>query len=153
MKRLTIFHDPGCGLCRGFRRWLEGQALWLPVEFVGYNTAEARRRFPEIVTLDAGTDVVVMADDGRWWQGPEAWLVCLWATRAHRVASHRLAAPAFRPWLRRIVHAISQRRLKISWLLGLASERELEEVLDGVECPDGACRMPALREAKTKMMT
>jgi predicted DCC family thiol-disulfide oxidoreductase YuxK len=153
MNALTIFHDPGCGLCGRFRRWLEGQALWVPVEFVGFDSAEARRRFPGIGSVGAEREIVVMADDGSWWQGPDAWLVCLWATRAHRVLSHRLAGPVFRPWLRRIVHAISQNRVRISWLLGLPSERELETALAGVDCVDGNCRLPALKEAKTEMMS
>ncbi len=153
MNSLTVFHDPACGLCRRFRNWLESQALWLPVEFIGFDTAEARNRFPEIASLDAGRECVVLADDGRWWQGPDAWLVCLWTTRAHRVLSHHLAAPLFRPWLERIVHGISSNRLRISWLLGWPSERALEEELGPIDCRDGGCRLPALRSAKEKGVT
>lgn len=153
MNSITVFYDPGCGLCRSFRLWLEGQALWLPVEFIGFHAPEARERFPAIESVGADRECVVLADDGHWWQGPEAWLVCLWATRAHRVRSHQLAAPVFRPWLRRIVHGISNNRLKLSKLLRLPSERELSSKLKGLECETGGCRLPALREAKHQVMS
>ena len=148
MTSLTIFHDPSCGLCGRFRQWLESQALWLKVEFIGYDEAEAARRFPGIREIDADREIVVLADDGNWWQGPEAWLVCLWATREHRVFSHQLAAPRFRPWLRRIVHAVSSNRVRISALLGLRSERELAAQLPAADCYQGNCRIPALNHAK-----
>ena len=148
MNSLTIFHDPSCGLCRRFRQWLESQTLWLKVEFVGYDAPEAARRFPDIGEMGADREIVVLADDGKWWQGPEAWLICLWATREHRVFSHQLAAPRFRPWLRRIVHAVSFNRVRISALLGLRSERELEGRLPQPDCHEGSCQLPALRHAK-----
>ena len=145
---LTIFHDSGCGLCRNFRQWLESRALWLPVEFIPFDTREAKRRFHRIDEVGADREIVVLADDGQWWQGPDAWLVCLWATREHRLLSHRLATPLFRPWLRRIVHAISSNRVRISTLLGRRSERDLADRLPEPNCDEGNCRIPALRRTK-----
>lgn len=149
MTHLTVFHDPTCGLCRSFRSWLERQALWIPVSFVAFDTEDAKACFPGIGALGADRDCVVLADDGHWWQGPDAWLVCLWATKAYRVASHQLATPLFKPWLSRIVHAISSNRLKISKILALRSERELGAELSANHCEEGTCRIPALQQAKT----
>ena len=150
MNLLTIYYDPRCGLCAGFRRWLESRALWVPVEFIGFDTGEAARRFPGLMDLGADREVVVQADDGTWWQGPDAWLVCLWATKEYRLWSHRLATPLFRPWLRAVVHGISSNRLRLSGLLGLSSDAAIREELgDLEECLDGACRLPALKAAKT----
>ncbi|BCX50391.1 hypothetical protein HAHE_42990 [Haloferula helveola] len=145
---LTVFYDPNCGLCRTFRSWLEEQPLWVAVRFVGYDSPEALRLMPEIGSLGADKECVVLAGDGHWWQGPDAWLVCLWATKAHRLRAHDLASPRFRPFLRRIVHGISQHRLSLSKLLGLRSERQIEAEVAEFNCPEGSCRLPTLRTAK-----
>lgn len=150
MNRLTVFYDPACGICSHFRSWLEGQALWVPVEFIGFNEPEAERRFPGLREAGADREVVVMADDGGWWQGPDAWLVCLWATRAYRPWSHELAAPRFRPWLRAVVHGISRNRLRISHVLGLRSDREIAADLAEFDCAKGTCGS-AMREEKGAM--
>ncbi|GAA5483376.1 thiol-disulfide oxidoreductase DCC family protein [Haloferula sargassicola] len=146
MKRLTVFYDVRCGLCCRFRQWLETSALWVEVEFIGYDSPRAEREFPGLLKLGADRDCVVRADDGRWWQGSDAWLVCLWATREYRLWSHRLAAPHFRPWLETIVHAISRNRLRISALASLRSEAELAEALAPLEkeCDSGSCRFPTM---------
>jgi predicted DCC family thiol-disulfide oxidoreductase YuxK len=129
MTSLTIFYDPGCGICTQFREWLERQAMWVPVQFVGYQTDEARRRFPGLLSIRADKECVVLADDGRWWQGANAWIVCLWATREFRLWSNRLAGPVFRPVLGSVVHLISSNRLTLSRLMRLRSDVELAEEL------------------------
>jgi predicted DCC family thiol-disulfide oxidoreductase YuxK len=146
IRKLTIFHDPGCGLCCGFSRWLEAQARWVAVEFVDFASERAREKFPGIGLLDAGRDVVVLADDGQWWQGTGAWLTCLWATREYRGWSQRLAAPVFQPLVRNAVHLLSQNRLSVSRLLRLRSDAQLAGVLDALpaaQCAtgEGACEL------------
>jgi len=147
-RSLTVFHDPGCGLCRSFREWLQRQPLWVPVRFVGFDTPEAERLFPGIRSLEAGKDCVVQGDDGQWWQGADAWLVCLWATREHRLWSFRLASPMLRPVVRSVVRGISENRLKLSRMLRLYSERELAEIWqdEAAGCGDGSCRRPVGEE-------
>jgi len=77
VKTLTIFYDPNCGLCAKFRVWLEGQPRRVNVKFLAYNSPEAVEVFPGLAAIGADKDVVVLADDGRWWQGSAAWLTCL----------------------------------------------------------------------------
>ena len=91
MKTLTIFYDPRCGLCAKFRAWLEAQPKRVAVEFLPYDCTEAALRFPNLLAIGADKDVVVLADDGRWWQGSSAWLACLWTTYEYRAWSFRLA--------------------------------------------------------------
>jgi predicted DCC family thiol-disulfide oxidoreductase YuxK len=149
MNTLTIYYDPHCGLCAGFRRWLETQALWVAVEFVGFDSPEAERRFPGLTDMGADREVVVQADDGSWWQGADAWVVCLWATREYRLWSHRLATPFFKPWLRAVVHGISSNRLRISALFGMKSEAAMQAELSRFDdCENGACHLPALKKVK-----
>lgn len=146
MNTLTIFYDPRCGLCAGFRAWLEGQPKRVPVEFLGYDSAEAAARFPGLMDHGADREVVVMADDGRWWQGTGAWLTCLWATFAYHDWSYCLASPALQPLVRKAVHLISENRLSLSRLFSLKSDDALAESLHslpGAECADGACGLPS----------
>ena len=146
MKTLTIFHDPRCGLCARFRLWLEGQPTRVRVEFLAYDSEEAGRRFPGLAALGAGQDVVVLADDGRWWQGASAWITCLWATVAYHEWAFRLATPALLPWVGKIVHALSENRLTISRLLRLRTEESLADAIRSLpasECGSGFCPIPS----------
>lgn len=144
MRTLTIFHDPRCGMCSKFSLWLTAQPRWVEVEFVDWASDDATRRLPGIREMNAGKDVVVLADDGAWWQGDAAWLTCLWATREYRPWSHRLASPALRPMLRRAVALLSENRLTLSRLLHLSADGAVAEAIDTVPAPtcgDGVCRL------------
>lgn len=142
MKKLTVFHDPRCGLCCGFRRWLEAQPRWVKVEFIDWASPEAERRLPGILAMDPGKDVVVLANDGRWWQGTAAWLTCLWATRDYREWSHRLAAPVLQPLVRKAVLLLSENRLTFSRLLRMPNDAALAETIESLPeavCENGVC--------------
>lgn len=144
MKRLTIFHDPRCGLCRKFSEWLTAQPRWVEVEFVDWASEEAVRRLPDIREMNAGKDVVVLADDGAWWQGDAAWVTCLWATREYRPWAQRLASPALRPVLRRAVALIAENRLTLSRMLKLAGDGELAGMIEAApppRCVGETCQM------------
>jgi predicted DCC family thiol-disulfide oxidoreductase YuxK len=144
MKTLTIFYDPGCGLCANFRAWLEAQPKRVRVEFVAYDSAEARTRFSGLEAMGADRDVVVLADDGRWWQGSAAWLTCLWTTIRYYDWSFRLAAPVLQPLVKKAVHLLSENRLTISSLMNLKTDTELARALAAIpeaRCQDGSCRV------------
>ena len=143
VKLLTIFYDPRCGLCTKFRAWLEAQPKRVGVEFVAYDSAEANARFPGLVEMGADREVVVLADDGRWWQGSAAWLTCLWTTVRHYEWSFRLAAPLCQPLVTKAVHLLSENRLTLSTLMKFKTDAELADALSviaGAACEDGACR-------------
>jgi predicted DCC family thiol-disulfide oxidoreductase YuxK len=145
MKTLTIFYDPQCGLCAGFRAWLEQQPARVRVEFLAYHSAEAARRFPGLPALGADRDVVVLADDGRWWQGAAAWITCLWATLNYQEWAFRLSAPALLPFVRKTVHLLSENRLTLSRLLHLRGDAVLANSLGALPeavCHEGTCALP-----------
>ena len=137
MKTLIIFYDPSCGLCVKFRGWLETQPKRVAVEFLAFNSAAASERFPGLLELGAERDVVVLADDGRWWQGSAAWLTCLWTTIQYRDWSFRLAAPVFQPFVKKAVHLLSENRLTLSRLMRLRSDAELATAIKSL--PDARC--------------
>jgi len=143
MKTLTIFHDPRCELCEKFKAWLEAEPKRVHVEFLAYDSAEAVASFPGLLKLGADRDVVVLADDGRWWQGTAAWLTCLWATHQYRDWSFRLAAPVLQPFVKKAVHLLSENRLTLSRLMNLKSNEAHSSAmrsLPGEACENGACR-------------
>lgn len=144
MKRLIIFYDPQCGLCGRFRRWMLGQESYLQLEFVPYDGAQARRLLPEIVHLGADREIVVMNEEGEIWQGPGAWVTCLWALREGRAWARRLASPALLPLAGKVCHLISANRLTLSRVMGLKGEEDLAEACTGQpeHCVDGTCRLP-----------
>jgi predicted DCC family thiol-disulfide oxidoreductase YuxK len=145
MKTLTIFYDPRCGLCTGFRRWLESQPKRVRVEFLGYDSGEALARFPALRTMGGDREVVVLSDDGRWWQGDAAWITCLWATLSYRDWAFRLSSRTMRPFLRKAVHLISENRLTLSRLMHLRTEEALASAIKSLPdpaCAGGTCAVP-----------
>jgi len=145
MKTLTIFFDARCGLCCRFSRWLMTQPARVSIQFLPYDSDEALRLFPRMMEVHADREIVVLADDGRWWQGTGAWLTCLWATREYRDWSFRLASPALRPWVSKAVSLLSGNRLKLSELLRLRSEAEMATALASIAapaCDSGSCGLP-----------
>jgi len=137
VKTLTIFYDPNCGLCAKFRVWLEGQPRRVNVKFLAYNSPEAVEVFPGLAAIGADKDVVVLADDGRWWQGSAAWLTCLWTTFPYYAWSYRLASPALQPLVRKAVHLLSENRLTFSRLMKLGSDDELASAIHSL--PEASC--------------
>jgi predicted DCC family thiol-disulfide oxidoreductase YuxK len=95
--RLTVLYDAGCPLCSRFREWLEGQPVLIPLDLVPVGSPEARRRFPTLDQARAMEEITVVGDDGLVWTGPQAWVMCLWATASHRGLAERLATPAGLP--------------------------------------------------------
>ena len=141
MHTLTIFYDAHCGLCGGFRRWMRTQASLVRLEFVPYDSGEARRRLPELAGMRPEREIVVMSDAGAVWQGAGAWVVCLWALRDWRAWAKRLASPVLLPVAAGVCQLISQNRLGLSRLLALRSDEQLRAECAGwaVTCEHGRC--------------
>ena len=141
MQTLTIFYDAQCGLCGRFRRWMCSQESMVRLEFLPYDSAEARARLPELEALGAEREIVVMSDAGEVWQGAGAWVTCLWTLREWRAWAVRLASPALLPVAANACHLISQNRLGLSRLLSLRSDRELAEACEEEPepCASGTC--------------
>ncbi len=102
--QLTVLYDAACPLCRRFRGWLQRQPLLVPVGFVAAGSPEARRLFPTLDHVRTLEEVTVVADDGAVWTDEHAWVMCLWATFAHRPLAERLARPSGLPLARTAAH-------------------------------------------------
>lgn len=102
--RLTVLYDDSCPLCRGFSGWLGRQPLLVPLDLVPAGSPEARRRFPDLDHARTLEEVSVVSDAGEVWEGAHAWVMCLWATAAHRVLAEGLARPSRLPMARAAAH-------------------------------------------------
>jgi len=97
MKRLYVFYDGECGLCRRCREWLDSQPAWVELLFHPFPSAEARRLCPDLPRFQPDRQLIVLSDEGAVYAGEDAWLICLYALRDYRAWSEKLATPALRP--------------------------------------------------------
>jgi predicted DCC family thiol-disulfide oxidoreductase YuxK len=79
---LTVLYDERCPLCRRLKAWLGRQATLHPIAFVAADSAEARRRFPQLDHARTTRVLTLVTSDGAVYEGERAWLVCGWALPA-----------------------------------------------------------------------
>jgi predicted DCC family thiol-disulfide oxidoreductase YuxK len=113
--RLTVLYDGDCPICNRARAWLEREPKYVPLELLDARGPEAARRYQGITAK--GTELVVVADDGRVWIGPGAFLMCLWALREWREWSLRLGSPLLAPAARAAFRTLSAGRFRLAALL------------------------------------
>ena len=102
--RLTVLYDDRCPLCRTFSAWLGRQPVLVPLDLVPAGSPAARRRFPALDHTRTLEEVTVVSDAGAVWTGAHAWVMCLWATAAHRALAESLARPSRLPVARGAAH-------------------------------------------------
>ena len=143
MKKLTVFYDHKCGLCRACRRWLLKQHTYFELEFIPYESLTARALCPDIGKLDPDRQIVAMADNGDIYRGGAAWVMCLYATREHRALSMKLANPMLMPLAKKICGLVASNRLRISSLLRLKGDHEFATAATALEadCEEGNCHV------------
>lgn len=110
MRSLTVLFDPSCALCRAARWWLEGQAKYVPMEFVGAGTPQALQRFPSLEPASTLKEITVVGDGGQVYRGAKAWLICLWALRSYRQRALLWSRPDRLPYARRFVAFVARNR-------------------------------------------
>lgn len=135
-----ILYDASCGFCCRCRAWLEEQRWLVPLRFLDRDAAEAEERFPGLGARAGREQLAVVDSAGRYYLGPKAWLVCLWALRDYRSWARRLASPMLRPLARRLYGLVSSSRYGISEAFGLLSDAELRGMLEDEQdpgCEDG----------------
>lgn len=110
---LTVLYDATCPLCTRFRGWLQAQELLVPITFVPAGSPEAVARFPGLDPRQTLREITVVGDSGAVWTMEYAWVMCLWATRRHRVLAERLAQPQWLPVARGAAYSAAGLR---AWL-------------------------------------
>ena len=117
MKKLTVLYDETCGFCTRVRWWMAKQPAFVELEFLPAGGPDVRRRFPDLVR-DAD-ELILIADDGAVYRGPDAFLMSLWALQEWRELALDLASPALKFLARRAFAVLSGSRKAISAMLGL----------------------------------
>ena len=125
--QLWVLYDSACPFCAWCRGWLEARDAHTELRFLCCRSAEARTRFGGLPLVD---ELIVVDDSGRWWSGPRAFVMCLWALEGGRELAWWLGSGALW-WLARPVFQ------------AIASERRFIGSLVGVSCAGPACEAPA----------
>jgi predicted DCC family thiol-disulfide oxidoreductase YuxK len=120
--KLTVLYDERCAFCIRCRDWLADQPVLVAVELVGAGTDEAKRPFPDVEV--GGSELVVVDDRGQMWAGPDAFIICLWATAKYRSLAMRLSRPAWKPLAATFFHQLSMRRDSLSAWVGQVPDCE-----------------------------
>ena len=98
--QLTVLYDDRCPLCRTFSSWLARQPTLVGLDLVPAGSGYARIRFPGLDHERTLEEITVVSDAGAVWTGAGAWVMCLWATSAHRALAESLARPSRLPLAR-----------------------------------------------------
>jgi predicted DCC family thiol-disulfide oxidoreductase YuxK len=114
MNQLYLLYDAQCPMCSRFREWLVAQPHRIPLATVPAGSAAARALLPGLDHAATFREVTVVADSGEVWTGHQAWVVCLWATTAHRDLAMRLATPLGLPVARAMACAAAGLRAALT---------------------------------------
>jgi len=84
--------------------------------FVPASSDEARSRYRQLNHSLTLAELTVISDQGAVYNGPKAWLMCLWALREYREWALRLSSPELLPTAKRVISMISQNRYQLEGL-------------------------------------
>ena len=138
MRRLYLLYDGDCTLCRRLRDWLEDQPHWLQLDLLPANSNAAKKLFPSLASNARPEELVVVTDEGHYYKGNHAWIMCLYALTEYRDWAYRLAHPTLLPLARQAFEALSHNRTRISrWLMADDAEiaKELATVKPSCDLP------------------
>ncbi len=142
MQELTVLYDERCALCCRCRDWLTRQPTYVALRFTPLQSPQLERRYPGLSAYRPEEEIIAIGDDGAFYRGGQAWIMCLWATRTYREWSLRLATPLLFPMVKRFCSLVSSNRLAIS---GLLPKSDPEDVVRAIEdqgagqCTEAGC--------------
>jgi predicted DCC family thiol-disulfide oxidoreductase YuxK len=114
VNRLVLLYDAQCPMCTRFREWLVDQPHLIPLDTVAAGSQAARELVPGLDHAATLREVTVVADTGEVWTGHQAWVMCLWATAAHRDLAMRLATPLGLPVAKAMAYAAAGLRAALT---------------------------------------
>lgn len=154
MQKLFVLYDANCQFCLRCRSWLEAQPAYFELKFISARSPEAHRQLPGIEKYESSNELIVVGADGAVYQGPTAFIMCLYALVDFREWSLRLSSPLLLPFARQMFEFISSNRLAVSKWLRKSSDDEIARSLE--RCPPPLCgnkNMSCLLAAKQKALT
>lgn len=119
---MLVLYDSACPFCERCRHWLEGQRALVPLTFLCCRSGEARLRYGHIEEL--GRELVVVDGAGRYWVGPAAFVVCLFALAGWRWLASLAASDFVWPLARVLFAEVSAQRGVIGRAVGVSCTAE-----------------------------
>ena len=101
------------------------QPAYLELEFIPAGSAVVTSRFACLNKPGKPEELIVVDDEGGVYRGGEAWIMCLYALRAYREWSLRLASPVLLPLARTAFHLLSRNRISATSILNLPPDDEI----------------------------
>jgi predicted DCC family thiol-disulfide oxidoreductase YuxK len=154
-EKLSVLYDEACGFCAECVRWFAQQEASVELEFVPRSSVQGRELTAIVVSCRRARGVppehreddelLVLDEHGGVYEGPAAFLMCLWALPKYAVWSTRLATPGMLPYARRFFMALSKNRRSLSRLLLLSANPEsLRQALpnEPQRCTQATCQTP-----------
>ena len=154
MKMLYVLYDTNCQFCSRCQNWLEAQPAFLELKFIPAHSPEAHCQFPGIEKYESSNELIVVSDDGAVYQGPAAFIMCLYALIDFREWSMRLSSQLLLPFARQMFEIISNNRSIFSKLLRASNDDEIARLMERRPPPlCGNANMSCLLAAKQKALT
>ncbi|MGJ8656792.1 MAG: DCC1-like thiol-disulfide oxidoreductase family protein [Akkermansiaceae bacterium] len=148
VKKVEVFYDGGCGMCRTFMGWLERQERGCELVCLDYRGEEARDVFPGIGDYEPEKEIVVRMEQGdgecEVYVGGEGWVCCLWSCGKYRDLAEKMNGCVLLPLAKKVCYLVSRNRLGVSRLFfrrknaEIAAELEKEAEVTKIGC-EGGC--------------
>ncbi len=127
------------------------QPAYFELFFLPTGSPEARSRLPGIQSYEGSNELITVTEEGAVYQGPTAFIMCLYALVEYREWSLRLATPALLPFARNMFEMISNNRMQFSKWLNKNSDEEMARSLERYPPPVcGGENMACLQAAKQR---
>jgi predicted DCC family thiol-disulfide oxidoreductase YuxK len=129
MNKLYILYDVQCPFVLRCRGWLGDQTALVNLEFIPFQTPHLVWQFKGIEAYPTKNQLLVINENGGVYEGPNAFIMCLWALEKYREMSVRLSSPALLPMAREAFELLSSGGKGIlQWMAGL-DDQKLANVL------------------------
>lgn len=97
---MALIYDDTCPFCVRCAAWVARQPALLPLHVLPASAPATRAAHGHVPGY--GDEVTVVADDGRVWSGPGAFVAVLWCLAAYRSLTPSLTGPAARALFERV---------------------------------------------------
>jgi len=114
-RRLTVVYDDHCELCVRCHDYLIRQPTHVELRFLASSDPEVYDRYGDLPWYRI--ELMVITDGGHAWVGPQAFIMCLWATLRWHQMSYRLSGRSLAPMAERFFHSLSANRSVVSGML------------------------------------
>lgn len=130
VKTIEVFYDARCGMCCTFMDWLRKQERACKLICFDYQSEEAKKVFPDILSHHPEKEIVTRMDGEAVYQGAEGWVCCLWSCTKYRDLAEKINGGLLLPLAKKICYYVSKNRLEVSKLF---FRKKTEEIAKEVE--------------------